>query len=61
MDELMDMIVAGESPSDISDKIKDILFTKSAAKIDAARPTVANSLFGNEEEATWDRRRLNNY
>jgi len=51
MDELMDMIVAGESPSDISDKIKDILFTKSAAKIDAVRPTVANSLFGNEEEA----------
>ncbi len=47
----MDMIVAGESPSDISDKIKDILFTKSAAKIDAVRPTVANSLFGNEEEA----------
>ena len=40
----MDMIVAGESPSDISDKIKDILFTKSAAKIDAVRPTVANSL-----------------
>jgi hypothetical protein len=53
MDELMDMIVADESPSQISDKIKDILFTKSAEKIDALRPAVAASLFDNspsEEE-----------
>jgi hypothetical protein len=46
MDELMDMIVADESPSQISDKIKDILFAKSAEKIDALRPEVASSLFG---------------
>ena len=30
MDELMDMIVSDESPSQISDKIKDILFSKGA-------------------------------
>jgi hypothetical protein len=49
MDELMDMIVADESPSQISDKIKDILFAKTAEKIDAFRPEVASSLFGEDE------------
>jgi predicted oxidoreductase (fatty acid repression mutant protein) len=49
MDELMDMIVADESPSQISDKIKDILFAKTAEKIDAFRPAVASSLFGEDE------------
>jgi hypothetical protein len=52
MDELMDMIVADESPSQISDKIKELLFAKSAEKIDAFKPVVAASLFGNEEQGT---------
>ena len=30
MDDLMDMIAADESPSQISDKIKELLFTKAA-------------------------------
>jgi hypothetical protein len=46
MEELLDMIVADESPSNISDKIKEILFTKSAEKIDALRPSVSSSVFG---------------
>jgi hypothetical protein len=50
MDELMDMIVADESPSQISDKIKELLFAKSAERVDAFRPVVAASLFGNEVE-----------
>jgi hypothetical protein len=49
MDELMDMIATDESPSQISDKIKDLLFAKSAERIDAFRPMVANSIFGEEE------------
>ena len=49
MDELLDMIIADESPSQISDKIKDILFAKSAEKIDAFRPEVASSLFGEDQ------------
>ena len=49
MDDLMDMIAAGESPSNISDKIKDLLFAKSAENIDAFRPVVASSMFGEEE------------
>ena len=46
----MDMIATDESPSQISDKIKDLLFTKSAEKIDAFRPVVAQSMFGETEE-----------
>ena len=49
MDELMDMIMTDESPSSVSDKIKEILFAKSAEKIDSFRPTVAASLFGDEQ------------
>ncbi len=47
MDDLLDMIIADESPSQISDKIKEILFSKSAEKIDAFRPIVAANTFGN--------------
>ena len=46
MDELMDMMATDESPSQISDKIKDILFTKSAERVDAFKTDVANGLFG---------------
>ena len=50
MDDLLDMIIADESPSQVSDKIKELLFTKSAEKIDGFRPLVANSMFETEEE-----------
>lgn len=49
MEELLDMIAADESPSQISDKIKDILFSKSAEKIENLRPVVSASLFDTEE------------
>ena len=49
MDDLMDMMVADASASDISDKIKEILYTKSAEKVDAVRPAVGAGLFGEEE------------
>lgn len=46
MDELMDMLVSkDESASQISDKIKDLLFAKSAERIEVARPEVAASIF----------------
>jgi len=50
MDDLLDMIIADESPSQVSDKIKELLFTKSAEKIDAFRPTVAANMFSYEDE-----------
>jgi hypothetical protein len=48
MDDLMDMIAADESPSQISDKIKELLFTKAAGRVDEFKPVVANSMFGDE-------------
>tara|TARA_Y100001938_G_scaffold24816_1_gene32799 strand:+ start:152 stop:376 length:225 start_codon:yes stop_codon:yes gene_type:complete len=48
--EIMDMIIADESPAAVSDKIKDILFAKSAERVDAARPDVAASTFDSPEE-----------
>jgi len=54
MDELMDMISKDESPSGISDKIKDTLYAKSADKIGNHKTTVANSLFGYEPETEDD-------
>jgi hypothetical protein len=50
MDDLLDMIATDESPSKISDKIKEILFSKSAEKIDAFRPSVSNSMFETETD-----------
>lgn len=46
----MDMIVADESPSDISDKIKEVLYTKAAEKVDNTRPNVALSMFDTDQE-----------
>ena len=50
MEELLDLMVTDESPSQVSDKIKDILFAKSAERIEASRPFAANSLFGDDSE-----------
>ena len=50
----MDMMVADDSASQVSDKMKDILFAKSAERVDAYRQEVANSLFGNPEVEVED-------
>ena len=50
MDELMDMMVADESPSGISDRIKEILFNKYAGKVDNVKATVASAMFGEIED-----------
>jgi len=54
MDDLMDMMVDDASATAISDKIKEILYTKSAEKIDAARPLVGAELFGDEVPEVQD-------
>ena len=45
----MDMIGADESAAQVTDRIKDLLYAKSGEKVDAFRPHVANSLFGDQE------------
>jgi len=52
MDDLLDMIAADQSPSQISDKIKDLLFAKAAERVDEFRPVVASSMFSDNEEDT---------
>lgn len=46
----MDLIATDESPSQISDTIKDLLFGKSAEKIEGLKSAVASSVFGEDEE-----------
>ena len=45
MDELLDMIATDASAADISDSIKDALFTKSAERINSQRPDIAAAMF----------------
>ena len=56
MEELVDLIATDASPSDVSDKIKDALMAKAAARIDALRPDVASTVFDEvpEEEEVSD-------
>ena len=42
----MDLIIADESPSEISDNIKNALFAKAGARVDALKPYVANDMLG---------------
>ena len=51
MEELVNLIATDAAANDISDKIKEILYAKSAEKIDAAKPDTAASLFGQEVES----------
>ncbi len=46
----MDMMIDDASASQISDKIKDLLYAKSAERVDNYRPNAADSLFGSDEE-----------
>ena len=46
----MNLIATNQSPSDISDKIKEILYTKSAEKISEVTPQVSASMFGQEDD-----------
>ena len=50
MEDLIDLMVTKDaSASDVSDKIKDVLFNKSAERIDTFKPEVATSMFDTSE------------
>ncbi|MEC7807419.1 MAG: hypothetical protein VYD75_09920 [Pseudomonadota bacterium] len=51
MEELVNMIATDASAADVSDQIKDILYAKSAKRIDDLRPVASSNLFGSESEA----------
>lgn len=50
MEDLIDLIATDSAASQVTDKIKDILFAKSAERIDSFRPEVAGAMFGGEGE-----------
>ena len=54
MDELMNLMIADESPSEISDSINTQLMQKATARIDALKPAVANAMMGYELESEED-------
>ena len=51
MEEIVKLIGSDASASDISDKIKDALYAKSAQRIDAIRPTVGATVFGDNQSS----------
>ena len=54
MDELMNLMIAEESPAEISDSIKTQLMQKAGARVDALKPAVANAMLGYEVESEED-------
>ena len=50
MEELVNMIATDASAADISDQIKDVLYAKSAKRVDDLRPAASGNLFGAEAE-----------
>jgi hypothetical protein len=53
MEELMDMIIGDESPTNISDQIKSILYAKASERVDALRPSVADTVFTDVEDTEY--------
>ena len=54
MDDLLDNIISDESPSQISDAIKDMLYAKTASRVDSYKQTAANALFNASDEVSAD-------
>jgi hypothetical protein len=48
--DLLDILMTDNSAEKTSDKIKEILYTKSAEKINALRPVVAQAMFGDNQD-----------
>ena len=45
MEELVDLIATDGSANDVHDKIKDLLYAKSAEKIEGLRPQYSGAMF----------------
>ena len=45
MDELLDLIATDQSPSEVTDKIKDVLYSKASERIQSQKPYIAMQMF----------------
>ena len=52
MEEIIDLIATDSAASEVTDKLKDILFTKSAERIESQRPNISASMFDEPEVET---------
>jgi len=51
MEEIVNLIGSDSSASDISDRIKDVLYAKASGHIDNARSVVGASMFDDESQS----------
>ena len=49
MDDIIDAIATDESPSEISQSLKDLIYQKAAERVEGLRPRASASLFDNSE------------
>tara|TARA_S200000501_G_scaffold215256_1_gene202044 strand:- start:94 stop:276 length:183 start_codon:yes stop_codon:yes gene_type:complete len=52
MEEIIDLIATDSAASEVTGKLKDVLFGKAAQKIESQRPAIADSVFGDNEVTT---------
>ena len=52
MEDIIDLIATDSAASEVTDKLKDILFTKSAERIESQRPNISASMFDEPEVET---------
>ena len=45
MDDLIDLIATDQKASEVTDKIKDLLYAKAADRVDAIKPEVSAAMF----------------
>jgi len=50
MEDVIDLIATDASASDISDRIKSILYAKAAERIEVAKPYIADIMFNGETD-----------
>ena len=51
MEDIVDLIATDSSASDITTKIKEVLFSKASERIENLRPQVATSMFDGETDS----------
>ena len=52
MEEIIDLIATDSAASEVTDKLKDVLYAKSAERIEAQRPNISASMFDEPEVET---------
>ena len=50
MDNVIDLIATDASAAEISDKIKELIYAKAGERVEAIRPTVAQSMFDQPDQ-----------